>query len=166
MRSGLSSLTFRLALGAAVIFTSFFNVNPGMAETIGDISISKNWIRATPPAAKTGGGFLVISNSGSHEDTLTAVEFTGAKKTEIHKMKIEKDVMKMRPLKGGIKIPAGETIVLKPGGFHLMFMGLKSRLKDGQNFPIKLIFANAGEITMNFPVLTMEKGKKLMMQGN
>ncbi|VAV96712.1 Copper metallochaperone, bacterial analog of Cox17 protein [hydrothermal vent metagenome] len=166
MKNRLSGLTFCLALGTAIIFTLPFNVIPGMAQTIADLSVSKNWIRATPPAAMVGGGYLVISNSGSHDDTLTAAEFTGAKKTEIHEMKIKDGVMKMRPLKDGIKIPAGGTIVLKPGGFHLMFMGLKSRLKDGQNFPIKLTFANAGETIVNFPVLTMEKGKKLMMPEN
>ena len=166
MRIRLSELTFAIALTLGTAFGPLTSTLPSLAQAVGNLTITNNWIRATPPAAMVGGGFLVIENSSTKDDTLISVEFGGAKKSEIHEMKMDDGIMKMRPLYDGIVVPAGGKIELKPGGFHLMFMGLKDQLKDGQNFPIKLTFANAGEITLEFPVLDLIKGKQLMMHGN
>ncbi|MCF6320965.1 MAG: copper chaperone PCu(A)C [Rhizobiaceae bacterium] len=136
------------------------------AQTFGDLIISKSWILAPPRAAKVAGGFLVITNNGLQDETLTAVQFDGAKKADIHAMKIEGGVMKMRPLKDGITIPAGNSVKLKPGATHLMLMGLSVPIEDGKSFPLKLTFANVGEITVEFPALSRAKGKLLMKDGN
>jgi copper(I)-binding protein len=154
----------RAAFGTAVFAISLTIGSPGSAQTVGNLTISKSWIAATPPSARAAIGFLVISNNGAKDDILTEVEFTGAKKTEIHKIDLTDGVMRMRPQRDGIPIPAGETIALKPGKIHLMIMGLKMQLKDGQKYPVKLTFGIAGESTLEFPVLAMAKGKKLMLQ--
>jgi copper(I)-binding protein len=68
-------------------------------------------------------------------------------------MAMENDVMKMRPLKEGIEIPAGETVILKPGSFHLMFMGVTDPIEAGEEHDIILVFEKAGEIKVSFPAL-------------
>ncbi len=149
----------------AVMLASFFTTTvPDIAHSAGLIEIKKAWLRATPPSAMAAGGYLIMTNNSQNDNTLVGVYFSGAKKSEIHEMKMSDGVMKMRPLEHGIDIPAGKTVTLKPGGFHLMFMGLKDQLKDGQSFQIMLDFANSGEMEVEFPVLSMEKGKKHMMQ--
>jgi copper(I)-binding protein len=151
----------------ALILISFTTLNnPNFAHSAGTVEITKAWLRATPPSAMAAGGYLEITNNTSADDTLVGVEFSQAGKSEIHEMKMNGGVMKMRPLKQGIKIPAGETISLKPGGFHLMFMGMKSQLKDGQNYRVKLTFTHSGAMEIDFPVLSMGKGRKMMMQEN
>ncbi len=149
----------------AMIIASLFTVAvPDSAHSDGLIEVKKAWLRATPPSAKAAGGYLIIVNNTHNDDTLTGVNFSGARKSEVHEMKMADGVMKMRPLENGIDIPAGKSVTLKPGGYHLMFMGLKEQLKDGQNFPIMLKFARSGELEVNFPVFAMDKGKKYMMQ--
>jgi len=155
-----------LVLLAASIFFGGAISKQAAAESFKNLEITGAWIRATPPAAKVAGGFLEIANNGTSEDVLVAVDFAGANKSEIHQMEMNDGVMKMRQLADGVKISPAATVLLKPGGMHLMFMGLKNQLKDGERFPINLSFANAGQITVEFNVLSMKKGKKLMMQGN
>ncbi|MCP4185846.1 MAG: copper chaperone PCu(A)C [Hyphomicrobiales bacterium] len=151
----------------AFILTLFaFLIIPVHSHAADKVEISKVWLRATPPSAMAAGGYLVITNNTDSDDTLVGVEFSQAGKSEIHEMKMKDGVMEMRPLKQGIKIPAGETVTLKPGGFHLMFMGMKRQLKDGQNYRVKLTFTHSGAMEIDFPVLSVKKGKKMMMQDN
>ncbi len=165
MNTRISEIAFGTVLILSVIVTSFYNPNISIAQNVGDISIAKQWLRATPPAASVAGGFLTITNNSSQQETLIAVEFEGAKKSEIHEMKMADGIMIMRPLKDGIEIPAGKSVVLKPGAKHLMLMGLKDQLKDGQTQKIRLIFAVSGELLVDFPVLSLTKGRQLMSQG-
>lgn len=166
MRMKFTEIAFALVLTTGAAIGGLTSVVSGFAQTIGNITISSNWIRATPPAARVGGGFLVVTNSADTDDTLIGVEFSGAKKSEIHQMKMNDGIMTMRPLAEGIVVPAGGKIELKPGGYHLMFMGISEQLTDGQTFPVTLTFANAGKVTLDFPVLERTKGKQLMMQEN
>lgn len=166
MKIRYTKVAFALALTIGVVIGGLTYVVSGFAQTTGNITISSNWIRATPPAARVGGGFFVVTNSGDTDDTLIGVEFSGAKKSEIHQMKVNDGIMTMRPLAEGIVVPAGGKIELKPGGYHLMLMGISEQLTDGQIFPVTLTFANAGKVTLDFPVLERSKGKQLMMQEN
>ena len=111
-------------------------------------------------------GFVTIHNNGDQDDVLMGVEFGGAENSQIHQMEIKDGVMSMRSLDDGIIIKAGDTLIIKPGKIHLMFMGLGNQLKDGQILKVKLNFENAGEIEKDFSVLTIEKGRKLMMGTN
>jgi len=138
--------------------------DPTIAGAAGKIEITKAWLRATPPSAMAAGGYLMITNNTGVDDALVGVEFSQAGKSEIHEMKMNNGVMEMRPHEEGILIPAGDSVTLKPGGFHLMFMGMKSQLKDGQNYKIGLKFTNFGTVEVVFPVLSMGKGKKMMMK--
>ncbi|MFI3902132.1 DUF1775 domain-containing protein [Ochrobactrum sp. S1502_03] len=128
------------------------------AIKVGDISISGPSIRAMVPGAKVAGGFLTIKNDGKEADTLVGVTTTGVKRVEIHEMTMENQVMKMRPLKNGLDIPAGESVALKSGGYHLMFIQPEHPYKEGDKVSATLEFAKAGKVDVEFPV-TAQSGK-------
>ncbi|WP_420411825.1 copper chaperone PCu(A)C [Roseibium sp.] len=130
----------------------------------GDLMLSKAWTRATPPKAKAGGGFVEIMNMGSEADRLVAAKSDVAKKTELHEMAVTDGVMKMREMEGGIEVPAGETVTLKPGGLHIMFMGLNQSFEEGSKVPVVLTFEKAGDVTVELDVAKM--GAKAMKHGD
>ncbi len=119
---------------------------------IGPIQIGHPYARATVPGQPTGGGFLKLDNSkGTTADTLLSASAEVSKSVELHSMRMEGDVMRMRQVES-IELPAGQTVELKPGGLHIMFIGLKAPLKVGHAFPMKLKFQKAGEVTVEVKV--------------
>lgn len=145
----------RLVRAAAVSIVLL--VTPAFAHNgvthLGPINISVPFARATLPNAPVGGGFMTIENTGTEADRLVSITSTVADKSEIHEMGMEGDVMKMRALTDGLEIPAGETIVLSPGGLHLMFMGLKGAFVEGETVSVTLTFEKAGTVDVELPVL-------------
>lgn len=127
---------------------------------VGDLTLKGAFSRATLPNQPVAGGFLTITNTGAEDDRLLSVSSSIAMKGEVHEMAMEGDTMKMRQLADGLVIPAGETVELKPGGFHLMFMKLNDALVEGETIEATLQFENAGSVTIPFAVLG--KGAKGM----
>ena len=119
---------------------------------IGSITVDHPWARATPGAVKNSAAFMVFDNKGG-ADRLVSVTGDVAKEIQIHSMVTEAGVMKMREIKA-LDIPANGRAELKPGGFHVMLIGLKEGLKEGEKFPLKLKFEKAGDLTV---VVTAEK---------
>jgi len=117
---------------------------------IGSIRIEHSYARATAPGQPTGGAFLTLRNEGG-DDRLLAASATVATQVELHSMSMEGDVMHMREV-DAIDLPAGKTVELKPGGLHIMLLGLKAPLKAGERFALKLKFAKAGDVTLDVPV--------------
>jgi uncharacterized protein YcnI len=120
----------------------------------GDLAIEKPWLRATPGGAQVAGGYVRVTNRGSAPDRLVGTSIPLAERGEVHEMSNENGVMKMRPVEG-IAIAPGASIELKPGGFHLMFLGLKSPLKQGQRVKGTLVFERAGSVDVTFDVGAM-----------
>lgn len=120
---------------------------------LGDLVIENVAARETVPGAKVGGGYLTITNKGSTSDTFISGETEIAGELQIHEMKMEGDVMKMRQLEQGIVIEPGATVTLKPGGLHIMFMSLQSPLVKDTSFSATLNFEKAGGINIDFPVM-------------
>tara|TARA_R100000935_G_scaffold61_1_gene223 strand:- start:394 stop:918 length:525 start_codon:yes stop_codon:yes gene_type:complete len=120
--------------------------------TLGDLTIAGTFTRATLPNAPVAGGFLTVTNAGAVDDTLIGASSSIAGDTQIHEMAMQGDVMKMRELPAGLPIPAGETVTLQPGGFHLMFMDLNQPLVEGEAVTVTLTFETAGEIDVVLPV--------------
>ena len=120
---------------------------PAAAHEIqaGTIVVTDLWARATPPGAKTAGGYLTITNTGAEPDTLVAVVTGGATRSQVHKMAVVDGVMTMTPV-AGVPIAPGASVTLAPGGFHLMFIGLTEPLVEGAEMPITLTFEKAGAI--------------------
>ncbi|MGS4885170.1 MULTISPECIES: copper chaperone PCu(A)C [unclassified Roseibium] len=129
----------------------------------GSLELSNAWTRATPPKAKAGGGFIEIVNTGTEADRLVAASSDVSKKVELHEMAVTDGVMKMREMENGIEIPAGETVSLKPGGLHIMFMGLNQSFEEGTSVPVVLTFEKAGDVAVELPVAKM--GAKAMDHG-
>ncbi len=111
---------------------------------LGNIDIGHPYARVTVAGQPIGGGFLKLSNRGGDDKLLSATAAVSAS-VEMHTMNMDGDVMRMRQV-DAIPLPAGKTVELKPGGYHLMFVGLKAPLKAGEKFPLKLKFEKAGEV--------------------
>lgn len=125
---------------------------PGEEVRAGNLVLSGAFARATPPRAPAGGAYLTIANHGPGDDRLVAVRTPGASAVQIHETAMADGVMAMRPLPGGLPVPAGRTVALRPGGVHLMLTGLSGPLAEGQVLHMVLRFETAGEVTVAFPV--------------
>lgn len=145
---------FVAGLTTALPAVSGLVVEPAAAHEFkaGELLLKHPWTRATAKGAEMGGGFVTIVNSGTQPDKLVGASFALAGRAEVHEMKMEGDVMKMRQLDGGLDIPAGATVELKPGSYHLMFMKLTAQLEAGTKVKGSLIFEKAGEVPVEFAV--------------
>ncbi|MGI8526215.1 MAG: copper chaperone PCu(A)C [Pseudolabrys sp.] len=118
----------------------------------GALQISAAWARATPKGATIGGGYMTITNSGTISDRLIGGSSAVSDKIELHEMSMDNGVMKMRPLASGLEIKPGQTATLTPGGMHMMFVGLKQPLTQGQTFKVTLEFEKAGKVEVDYPI--------------
>ena len=127
---------------------------PALAQSykIGALQIDQPWARATAPSAPAGGGFLKITNSGTTPDRLVSANSPAADLVQVHEMKMDGNVMRMREVEKGLEIPPGGSVMLAPGGYHLMMMGLKGPLKQGTKVPVTLVFEKAGKIEIELSV--------------
>lgn len=141
----------RAALAATILLAVPAFAHNGVIH-LGPINISQPFTRATLPNAPVGGGFLTIENTGTEPDRLISATSPASDVVQIHEMAMEGNVMKMRQLADGLEIPAGETVVLAPGGFHLMFMGLKQAFVEGETIEVTLVFEKAGTVEVSLPV--------------
>lgn len=139
------ALTLSLALVVAGAAAYIAPVTPTSAQGM-----------ATPAASPmsemsmtgTGATFMMIQNAGAEDDVLLSGETDVAQVVEIHEMADDNGVMVMRPLADGLTIPAGSEEVLKPGGYHVMLIGLTEDLTNGMTYELTLNFARAGEVTL------------------
>lgn len=113
--------------------------------------------RATFAMAATGAVYLTLNNQNKTDDKLVAasVPETVAKSVEIHTVVMQDGMMKMRELPDGIAVKASEKAVLKPGGFHIMLMGLKSPLNAGESISLTLHFESSKVQTITVPIVKM-----------
>ncbi|MCV3207481.1 copper chaperone PCu(A)C [Mesorhizobium sp. YC-39] len=153
-RPFLSSFEERLVLAMLVLFLLFVSAQGVLAHEfkVGDLEIEHPWSRATPAGAKVAGGYFTVINSGSAPDRLLSISSDISAKAELHEMGVKDGVMTMRPVSGGLEIPAGGKVALKPGGYHLMFVDLKRQPKQGEKFSATLTFEKAGTVTVEFAV--------------
>jgi copper(I)-binding protein len=122
----------------------------------GALQIEGLWSPATPAGAKVGAGYFSVRNGGGDADTLLSIQSDVSAKAEIHQMKVDNGVMTMRPVAGGMAIPARAEVKLAPNGYHVMFMNLKQPFKGGASFKAILTFEKAGEVPVELEV----RGKK------
>lgn len=151
-----------LALAAALVVASA----PLAAHdfSIGDLQISHPYAFETPPMALAGGGFLTITNTGDTADRLVAVR-ADFPKVEIHETVVTDGVGKMLPV-DGIDIAPGQEVTLRPGGYHVMFMGLDDQLVEGETVPATLVFERAGEVAVEFTIEKRPAGEAMRGHGH
>jgi len=144
----------RIIIMIAVLFMAGFVPLAVRADdvTAGGLKISAAWSRATPKGASVGGGYMKITNTGTAMDRLIGGSSSICGHFELHEMKMENDVMKMRPVANGIEIKPGQTIEFGPSGYHVMLIGLTRQLLQGDHFQATLEFAKAGKVDVDFVV--------------
>jgi periplasmic copper chaperone A len=119
---------------------------------VGSIHISQPWSRATPKGASAGAGYMTVTNKGTTPDRVSCVSSDASAECQIHTMTMDNGVMKMRPVEGGLEILPGQTITLKPGGFHMMLLDLKHPLEAGSSVKATLKFDHAGTVDVDYPI--------------
>ncbi|MBY3173650.1 copper chaperone PCu(A)C [Rhizobium leguminosarum] len=122
----------------------------------GDLEISGGFAKAMLPGQPVGGGFFTVKNNSQADDRLVSVSSPAAGEVQIHEMVTKDNVMRMRQLKDGIAIAAGETVKLEPGNLHLMFQKVKSPFKQGDAVPVTLTFEKAGKVDLVLQVLSAQ----------
>lgn len=120
------------------------------------IEVRDPWVRAAVPGQMATGAFMKITaREGSR---LVSASSPVAGVTEVHEMKMEGNIMKMRALQAGLELPAGKTVELKPGGYHVMLMDLKGPLAKDSTVPLTLVFKDAkgaeSKLELKVPVAT------------
>jgi copper(I)-binding protein len=118
----------------------------------GNLVITQAWSRATPGGTQVAGGYLTIENKGSVPDRLLSGETGAAKKVEIHEMTLTDGIMTMRSMEHGLTIEPGKTVKFVPGGRHLMLVGLKAPLQEGEQVAVSLNFDLASRVNIPFAV--------------
>jgi copper(I)-binding protein len=120
----------------------------------GTLEMHKPWARSLshPLPNNIAGAFLSIASNGAQGDRLVAASSPLADRVEICGIKVVGADIEMRPLAGGLAIPAGATTVLKPRGYHLLLVGVKAPLARGTTLPITLDFEKTGAVKVDFAV--------------
>ncbi len=119
---------------------------------IGSIEVSGAWARATPKGASVAAGYLKLTNTGSAPDRLIGGSSDISSRFEVHEMSMAGNVMQMRPVANGLEIKPGQSVELKPSSYHVMFIGLKRPLQQGQKIKSTLKFEKAGSGDVEFSV--------------
>lgn len=147
---------FKEILFAAVLTAASIMTMPSAFAhqiKVGNLVISHPWSRKSPMGADVSAGFMKITNNGTEDDTLVSATADIAPVVQIHEMKMEGDVMKMQEVPGGLVIPAGKTVELKPKSFHIMFMKVAKQPEVDTQFKGTLTFAKAGKVDIDYEVV-------------
>ncbi len=144
------------------VFAVCLLATPALAQTP-SVSVQNAWARATSASQKVGGVFLTLTDAGA-PDRLVSVTSPIAETMELHETVSDGGVMKMRPVPG-LALIAGESVEFKPGGYHLMAMGLKHALTPGSTFPVTLTFEKAPPVTTTVTVGTAGASGPAMEHG-
>lgn len=153
-RTLVSTLTLALLIAPGAFATESHGAGHGKAgghampmksAKTGAIVVERAWARASLTA--NGAAYVAFRNMGKTTDRLIGVRTPVAQRAELHTHTMDKGIMRMRPL-NAIEVHPGAPAVMRPGGDHIMLMGLTRKLKRGETFPITLRFAHAGEVTV------------------
>ena len=137
------------------------------APVSADITIEDAYARAASPKAKAGAAFMILNNTGTEEDRLLSASSDIAARVELHTHKDMGDgVMKMMEVEEGFVIPGGGSHPLQRGGDHVMFMGLKQALNQGDSVTVTLTFEAAGEVVVEVPVDLERKAGGMKKHGD
>jgi len=166
-----------ISRGTAVFALSLLPILAGHATAaeykVGSLKITQPWARATPKGADSGAAYMTVTNIGKTAERLSCVSDDASAKCQIHEMTMDHGVMKMRPVEGGLRIKPGETVSLKPGGYHVMLVDLKAPLQQGKTVEATLKTGDGATVQVQFPIAAIggpapgtETGGGMMMQGH
>jgi copper(I)-binding protein len=139
-----------LAAGAALLFTTAAFAGD---YRIADLNVIHPMAFETARTAQVAGGYLTIENTGTSDDTLLEVRVTNIPRVELHLSETDANGVARMTRQDGIPVPAGETVTLKPGGLHVMFIGLNGDpFEQGEEVAATLVFEKAGTLEVVFDV--------------
>ena len=151
------TLTRCAALAASLLTTA-------MAQTV---DVKNAWVRTSVPGQKATGAFMTLTAKDGAK--LVNVSSPVAGVVEVHEMKMDGDIMRMREVTGGLELPAGKAVDLKPGGYHVMLMDLKAALPKDSTVPMTLVFKDAkgveSKLELKLPVAAAAPGGMMPSQG-
>ena len=136
----------------AVLILVLVTLLAGCGGSKNDVTVEAVWMRSSPMIDNAGAAYMLIENTGTSDDRLISASSDAAATIEIHETKDVGGMMQMAPVEGGVPIPAGDAVELKPGGLHVMFLGLTRELNVGDEVEITLTFENAGTINVTAEV--------------
>jgi len=150
-------LVATLAIAAATALSS-----AAMADEFkaGQLTIDHPWARPTIGSSKNSAAYMTLSNSGASADKLLTVKSDAAEHVALHESRMDGEIMRMVPVKDGIEVPPHGAVELKPLGLHVMLMGLRKPLKEGEEFPMTLVFAKQGDVEVEVKVEKKPGAKK------
>lgn len=140
------------------IFSACTSASP--AKQSDSVEVTNAWVRTVDGMADMNGSgsntalFMSLKNNSNTADKLIKAESDVAKMVQIHLSEIDANGVSSMHEVDGVEVPAGGTAELKPGGYHVMLMGLQRSLKEGDTVTFKLTFQNAGTLTLEVPVKT------------
>ena len=121
------------------------------------VDVKDAWVRASVAGQMATGAFMKITAKTGTKLVSASTPVAGV--AEVHEMKMDGDIMKMRAVAGGLDLPAGKTVELKPGGYHVMLMDLKAALPKDSTIPLALVFKDAkgveSKVALKVPVATV-----------
>ncbi len=133
------------------VFGALLAATAALSAFGGEITTTEAYAFTTPASGKAGAAYVSLSG-GTESDRLIGATGDIAQRVEIHEHRMVEDVMRMRQVEGGIDLPAGGSIEMGPGGYHIMLMGLNQQLDAGQDFPLTLSFASGAEMVVTVTV--------------
>ena len=136
----------------AILMVLVLAAGCGAQSASPSVTIEGPYARPSPSEGGNGGAFMTIVNTGGTADRLVSGQSSASNTVELHETTEEGGVMKMRPVPGGFEIPANGRLELKPGGKHVMLIGLTAPLVAGQTIEITLDFEKSGTIKLEVPV--------------
>lgn len=144
---------FSLALLALLLGSVVYAGSPS-----GAVSVNEAWVRAVPVAGMNGAAYMTLVNQGEKTLTLTAVDMGDLARVELHESVEHDGMMHMNELAGGIELPPGQPVVLKPGGLHIMLMGVSKALLPDHTVQATLRFSDGTSQTLEIPVKPLVPG--------
>lgn len=134
-------------------FVAFTLASPGYAQTSssGTIAVEHAWARATPQGARTAAAYMTLINQGAVDDRLLGASTPAAANVQFHSETNDNGVIRMRRLPT-VDVAPGRTVTFKPGAIHVMMIGLKRQLKEGQTFLLTLDFEKTGKVEVTIPI--------------
>ena len=150
--------TFNRAFAALLALALSATLALAHGYKLGNLEIQHPWAKATVVGQPVAGGFFKVVNNGTEPDRLLKITSGVSDMIQVHEMKVEDGVMKMGEVPGGLEIAPGTTVELKPGGLHVMFIGIKAPFKEGETVKATLTFEKAGTIDVEFKVDAAKPG--------
>ncbi len=118
---------------------------------LGDLQVERPWARASIGQVRSGAAYFAVTNNGTAPDRLIAVQSKVADRSALHTHRMDAGVMRMRPVEA-VEVAPGAPVVLRPGGLHVMLMGLRRPLEEGARFPLTLTFERAGKLEVEVEI--------------